>query len=118
MSIEIEKIESLTKCPLCKSNNIKLVKEEKWYGEKLKISRCLNCKVAFTSTRFTEEYFNMEYFNKNMMVEEYEMSLMWYNKDTSAFKEVIVDDSWIIQAQVYCEMVNDKLNEVKFYIRV
>tara|TARA_R100001244_G_scaffold51375_1_gene44707 strand:- start:206 stop:964 length:759 start_codon:yes stop_codon:yes gene_type:complete len=45
-------------------------------------------------------------------VEEYEMSLMWYNKDTSAFKEVIVDNSWMVQAKVYWEMVNDKLNEV------
>ena len=45
-------------------------------------------------------------------VEKYEMSLMWYNKDTSAFREVSVDESWTIQAQIYWKMINDVLNGV------
>lgn len=74
MSIEIEKIEVLNRCPLCGSKKINLIKEEKWNGEILKISRCHSCTVAFTSTRFTEEYYKNKYFNKNMMVEEHKLT--------------------------------------------
>ena len=79
MSITIDKTETLTNCPLCNCNSIELIKEEEWYGEKLEISRCLHCTVAFTSTRFTEEYYRNKYFNKDMMIEEHKLSNKEYN---------------------------------------
>ena len=35
------------------------------------------------------------------------MSLLWYNKDTSALREEPIDNSWIYEAKAYWEELND-----------
>ena len=37
-----------------------------------------------------------------------EMSLIWYNKDTSALREEIVDNDWIEDALIYWEDLNER----------
>ena len=40
------------------------------------------------------------------------MSLLWYNKDTSAMREEFVDLSWINRATEYWEELNEHSEEV------
>jgi len=42
-----------------------------------------------------------------LTAESLEMSLLWYNKDTSAFKEQIVGQEWVIKAKEYWEELSD-----------
>ena len=42
-----------------------------------------------------------------------EMSLLWYNKDTSAMREEYVDNKWISAAIEYWEELNDYLDDLE-----
>tara|TARA_R100000152_G_C6781543_1_gene216253 strand:+ start:764 stop:1504 length:741 start_codon:yes stop_codon:yes gene_type:complete len=49
----------------------------------------------------------------NIYLDDIEMSLFWYNKDTSAVKEMIVSNDWIEQALEYWEDLREYTDGVK-----
>lgn len=57
-------IEVLKKCPICDSEKFTLIREIRYPEGLLRISRCDNCSVSFSSTRFSDEYINFKYYNK------------------------------------------------------
>tara|TARA_Y100001951_G_scaffold100593_1_gene104256 strand:+ start:3005 stop:3763 length:759 start_codon:yes stop_codon:yes gene_type:complete len=61
-----------------------------------------NLQVSTYSYAFAEE--------NNIYLDDIEMSLFWYNKDTSAVKEVTVDNSWIEKALEYWEDLREYSN--------
>ena len=61
----MNKIELLKKCPLCNSEKFDVFKEVEYPEGTLKISRCNNCTISFSSTRLTDEYLKSKFYNKD-----------------------------------------------------
>lgn len=55
----------LEKCPLCGSRDLTQIKEVEYPEGTLKISRCGNCSISFSSTRFSDDFLNEKYYSKN-----------------------------------------------------
>ena len=85
----MEIIEFLKKCPICDNSKFNTFKEVEYPEGILKISRCNNCSVSFSSTRFTDEYLKSKYYSKNY--EEEIVGHTNYEKFSKMFFHSIVD---------------------------
>jgi CRISPR/Cas system-associated exonuclease Cas4 (RecB family) len=50
---------------------------------------------------------------QGIYIDDIEMSLFWYNKDTSAIKEVMVSNDWIEKALEYWEDLRDYTDDIE-----
>lgn len=85
----MNEIVNLKNCPLCSSNDFSLIKEMKYPEGILRVSRCNNCSISFSSTRFTDEYLHLKYYSKNY--EEEIVGSVDYEKISKRFFWGIVD---------------------------
>jgi hypothetical protein len=77
-----EIIEVLKECPICGSEKFTLIREIRYPEGLLRISRCDDCSVSFSSTRFSDEYLNFKYYK-----ESYEEMFLNYEDYEAVYKK-------------------------------